>query len=93
VRKEIVLCPVEVIVTPKGTTVRMSSDFSGDEAFLDVARDLFHAEKMDDLSVVQVMDKHPGNLLHPPRVILYWEARWDKGVNAPDYPDPGWSKN
>lgn len=92
-KKEIELCPVRVRVTPESTTVGMSSDFSGDEAFLDVARDLFHAEKIDDLSVVPLMDKHPGNLIHPPRIILYWEARWNKGVNAPDYPDPGWSEN
>ncbi len=94
--KEIVflqICPTEVIVTPKSTTVRMVSDFPGDKAFLEVAREVFHAGEMDDLSVVQFIDRHPGNLLYRPRRVLGWEAKWNKGGDVPAYPNPGWSEN
>lgn len=87
--KEIVvleICPIEVIVTPKSTTARMISDFPGNENLGKVAREFFHAKKIDDLSVIPVMDRHPGNFPHRSQVVLYWEATWNKGVNAPVYP-------
>ena len=85
--------PTEMTVTPKGTTVKMVSGFPGNEIFREVARDLFSVGKMDDLSAVQVMDRHPGNYPHEPRITVCWEAKWNKGVNAPAYAGPRPSNN
>lgn len=84
---------MEMIVTPESTTVKMVSGFPGNEIFPEVAREVFTAGKMDDLSVVQTVDRHPGNFPHEPRIVVCWEAKWNKGVNAPAYPDSEPSNN
>ena len=80
------ISPVEMVVTPRGTTVRMVSAFPGNELLPGIVRKIFTAKKMDDLTVVQAMDRHPGNIPHEPRIIVCWDAKWNKGVNAPAYP-------
>lgn len=81
--------PTEFIVTSDSTIVRMISSFPGDEDFSQVAREVFHAGRMNSLSVVQAVNKHPGNFPQRPQKVLLLEAKWNNGENAPVYSNLG----
>lgn len=86
-----------VDVSQDTTTVRMFSEYPGDDNVSDVSRRYFHETKPVSLHVASTIDKHPG--IHSPRRMLAWMVTWDHSkVKPPVLTKPTerfavWSKN
>lgn len=91
-KENYVSVPVEVLeikVSRKTTTYYMASDLPRGASVTRLARSFFHSEQPDDLLVFPIMDRHPGNMIHEPRIKLAWRASWNNSApTLPAFPKP-----